>query len=238
MKPDITLLESLKGLTKHHYEHCNLYRWYVDSLFEDFNVVDKLENLPWIPVRAFKEHVLKSIPDERVFKTMLSSGTGGLQSKIFLDQENARAQQSKLIEIFTNTFGKARYPMLVVDSEATIKDRKLFSARTAAVNGFSIFSRGQEFALDANMKLNLKRIETFLEKNSGQTIFVFGFTFFVWENFVRQLEELNYKLNLGNAFLLHGGGWKKLESQRVSNKDLKTVYWLKLSVLVSTTIMG
>ena len=29
------------------------------------------------------------------------------------------------------------------------------------------------------------------------------------------------KLNLENAFLLHGGGWKKLENERVSNDSFK-----------------
>ncbi|MDB2637619.1 long-chain fatty acid--CoA ligase [Alphaproteobacteria bacterium] len=216
-----SLLESLKDLTRHHHSKCDLYRWYVDSLFDDFNLALELDKLPWLPVRAFKEHVLKSIPDDRVFKTMLSSGTGGFQSKVYLDQDNAKAQQSKLIEIFSNAFGKGRYPMLVIDSEATIKDRKLFSARTAAINGFGIFSKGREFALDENMNLNVEKIKFFLDKHSGQTIFIFGFTFVVWENFVRQLEKLNLKLDLSNAFMLHGGGWKKLESQKVSNRDFK-----------------
>lgn len=216
-----SLLESLKDLTRHHHSKCDLYRWYVDSLFDDFNLALELDKLPWLPVRAFKEHVLKSIPDDKVFKTMLSSGTGGLQSRIYLDQENAKAQQSKLIEIFTSAFGKGRYPMLVIDTEATIKNRKLFSARTAAINGFGIFSRGREFALDENMNLNIEKIKLFLAKHSGQTIFIFGFTFVVWENFVRQLERLGLTLDLSNAFILHGGGWKRLESQKVSNSDFK-----------------
>lgn len=216
-----SLLESIKGLTQHHYAKCDLYRWYVDSLFGDFNTALELGKLPWLPVRAFKEHALKSIVDERVFKTMLSSGTGGVQSRIYLDQENAKAQQSKLVEIVSGTFGKGRYPMLVVDSEETIRDRKLFSARTAAINGFGIFARGREFALDENMNLNIEKIKVFLQKHSGQTIFIFGFTFVIWESFVRQLEKLDLTLDLSNAFMLHGGGWKKLESQKVSNSNFK-----------------
>ena len=214
-------MENLKGLTQHHYTNCDLYRWYVDSLFHDFRDANDFESIPWLPVRAFKEHVLKTIPDKDIFKTMLSSGTSGLQSKIYLDQENARAQQAKLIETFSKVFGSGRYPMLVIDSETTVKDRKRFSARTAAINGFGIFSRGREFALEADMSLNLKKVEKFLEKYSGQTIFVFGFTFVVWERFIRQLEGKGSKLDLSNAFLLHGGGWKKLESQSVSDSEFK-----------------
>ena len=213
--------ESLKRLTEHHYANCDLYRWYVDSLFHDFRKAHDFESIPWLPVRAFKENELKSISDKNIFKTMLSSGTTGPQSKIYLDQENAKAQQSKLIETFSNVFGRGRYPMLVIDSPNTVKDRKCFSARTAAINGFGIFSKGQEFALKEDMSLNLRKVEDFLEKNSDKTIFLFGFTFVVWEQFILKLEQNGIKLNLSNAFLLHGGGWKKLESQKVSNNQFK-----------------
>jgi hypothetical protein len=217
----MTLLNDLKILTQHHYDNCELYSWYVDSMFPNFSKADSLSELPWLPVRAFKEYDLKSIPLDQVFKTMLSSGTGGLQSKIYLDQINARAQQLKLIDVFFNTFGKGRYPMLVIDSESTIKERQMFSARTAAINGFSIFSKGREFALDGSMKLDLDRVTAFLEKMSGRPFFIFGFTFIVWESLIQQLELKGVTLDFSNAFLVHGGGWKKLESQKVSSDEFK-----------------
>ncbi len=217
----MSLFESLKTLTQHHYSHCDLYRWYVGSMFPDFMQSENLVTLPWLPVRAFKLHELRSVSSDEVFKVMLSSGTGGVQSKIYLDQSNARAQQAKLIEVFTNTFGKNRYPMLVIDSEETVKERRQFSARTAAINGFSLFSKGREFALDDDMQLDLGRISEFLERVSGQMFFLFGFTFVVWEKLVRQLELNGLHLDFSNAFLVHGGGWKKLESEKVSTDEFK-----------------
>ena len=184
-------------------------------MFPDFMQSECLETLPWLPVRAFKLHELKSISSREVFKTMLSSGTGGAQSKIFLDQINARAQQSKLSEVFSSTFGKSRYPMLVIDSETTVKERRKFSARTAAINGFSIFSKQRYFALDDNMQLDLDKVSEFLERVSGQTFFLFGFTYMVWEKLVRFLELNSNRIEFSNAFLVHGGGWKKLENQKV-----------------------
>jgi hypothetical protein len=190
-------------------------------MFPDFAQSENLETLPWLPVRAFKLLELKSVSSDEVFKVMLSSGTGGVQSKIYLDQSNARAQQAKLIEVFSSTFGKGRYPMLVIDSEVTLKERRRFSARTAAINGFSIFSKGRDFALDDSMQLDLDRISAFLERVSGQTFFLFGFTFVVWEKLVRQLELNGTRLDFSSAFLVHGGGWKKLESQKVSTDEFK-----------------
>jgi len=215
------LFDDIYSLTQHHYDRCDLYRWYVDSIFPDFAQASTLEELPWLPVRAFKQHELKSISSDEVFKTMLSSGTGGIQSKIYLDQKNARAQQAKLIEIFANEFGKGRYPMLVIDSEATVKERLRFSARTAAINGFSIFSKGRSFALDDDMNLDLDAVLSFLEQVSDKPFFIFGFTFVVWEKLIQQLELKGLKPDFSNAFLVHGGGWKKLENQKVSANEFK-----------------
>lgn len=213
--------ESLKTLTQHHYSRCEPYRWYVDSMFPDFVQSESLETLPWLPVRAFKLHELKNVSSDEVYKVMLSSGTGGAQSKIYLDQSNARAQQAKLIEVFSSTFGKSRYPMLVIDSEATVKERRQFSARTAAINGFSLFSKGRDFALDETMRLDLNRVSEFLDRVSGETFFIFGFTFVVWEKLVRQLELIGAQVDFSKAFFVHGGGWKKLESEKVSTDEFK-----------------
>ena len=72
------------------------------------------------------------------------------------------------------------------------------------------------------MKLDLDSIRTFLDEHTGKTIFMFGFTSVVWADFLNSLEDFGQTLDLENAFLLHGGGWKKLETERVSNDSFKT----------------
>ena len=216
-----TLLSELVSLTNHHKENCELYRHFTESLFRQSGEITSLDQMPWLPVRAFKQYDLMSIKYDQIFKTMHSSGTGGVQSRIYLDQETAKLQQSKLIEVFQCEFGKERFPMLVIDTEAIVKNRKMFSARTAAINGFSIFSRGREFALKENLEIDIERIENFLQKHSRKKIFIFGFTFIVWQKFIERIEQLNLKYDFSNAFLLHGGGWKKLESKSVSPEEFK-----------------
>ena len=215
------LLKNLISLTELHSKRCNVYRNYIDTIFPRETPIKRLADLPWIPVRAFKEFDLKSISDDDVYKTMQSSGTGGVQSKIFLDQETSKLQQAKLIEIFAQVFGGSRYPMLVIDSLETVKDRYKFSARTAAINGFTLFSRQRAFALNDDMSVNFDLIDEFLETHSGKKIFIFGFTFIVWQNFIKQLESANKKYDMSNAFILHGGGWKKLDNEKVDNDEFK-----------------
>jgi hypothetical protein len=152
---------------------------------------------------------------------MRSSGTAGQYSQIFLDKETAQKQTRALVDIFTDAFGKSRFPMLVIDAESTVKDRLKFSARTAAINGFSMFSRERCFALDDNMVPDYARIRAFLEQNGEKPIFVFGFTFLIWNALVKELRRAGERLNLDRAFILHGGGWKKLEAEKVSNAAFK-----------------
>ena len=140
---------------------------------------------------------------------------------IYLDRQTAQLQTRTLIDIFADTFGKGRFPMLIIDSQKTIADRRFFSARTAAINGFSLFSKGRCFALNDDMTLDMAAATEFLSEHSGKRIFIFGFTFLVWQKFIEALKRENVKLELTNAFLLHGGGWKKLEADKVSNTEFK-----------------
>mgnify|MGYP001225827907 CR=1 FL=1 len=218
------LIEDLKTLTNHHIANSSLYRNYINTFFPKIinNIVD-LKDVPFVPVRAFKEFKMKSIKDEYIYKTMTSSGTSGSYSKIFLDKETANLQTAKLIDIFKNTFGNSRFPMIVIDSESVVKNRLQFSARTAAINGFSIFSRRRVFALDDDYKLNLNKVKEFMEKNNGQKFFIFGFTFMIWEYFIKELIRSGQEIDLSNAFILHGGGWKKLINEKVSNEEFKKI---------------
>lgn len=208
--------KKLQELTEYHRENCKLYSDFVDSYF--IKNAKKLEDLPFLPVRAFKEFDLLSIARENVFKIMLSSGTTGVQSKIFLDKENAKMQSFHLTESFKNSFGNSRFTMLIIDSSKVAKGR---TARTAAINGFSMYSKRKFFALDDDMNLDLDGVLSFLSKNRGEKIFIFGFTYIVYQYFIKVLAEKNIKLDLSNSFLVHGGGWKKLEKLKISDELFK-----------------
>ena len=104
---------------------------------------------------------------------MRSSGTSGAASLIYLDRQTAKLQTRTLIEIFGEAFGEERFPMLIIDSPKTTTERMSFSARTAAINGFAMFSRGRCFALKDDFSIDLETINKFLQDNSGKNIFVF-----------------------------------------------------------------
>jgi hypothetical protein len=194
--------------------------------------VQSPSDIPFLPVRLFKQLELLSVPRDDVFKTMTSSGTSGqTPSRIFLDRTTALNQTKALTRIVSAVTGAQRMPMIVVDSPAVIKDRGLFSARGAGILGFSIFGRDRIFALDDSMKLNIDALVQFLYKHTGIPVFIFGFTFMVWQHLYKALLSSSRQLDLSQAILVHGGGWKTLISESVSS----TVFRERLQAVCGIT---
>lgn len=218
---DRVLLEELQRLTDWHYGACPQYHAIVDK-FGGAREAVGLHDLPFLPVRLFKHEQLLSVPKADVIKTMTSSGTSGQSvSQIFLDKQTSALQVRVLSRIVGDFIGPKRLPMLVIDCRATVADRYRFSARTAGILGFSIFGRDVEFALNDDMSLNLEGVRRFLEKYPDQPILMFGFTFIVWQHLVQALEASGDSLPLEHGILIHGGGWKQLQSQAVSTEEFK-----------------
>ncbi|MCE5343604.1 MAG: acyl-protein synthetase [Eubacteriales bacterium] len=211
------LTGELAALTRLHAERCPAYARMLSAAGVSPDTVTSFEQLPPLPVRLFKEFDLKSVPDEALAKTVTSSGTTGQQvSRVYLDRETAALQSRVLAKIMQSTLGGARLPMIIVDSPATLQNRDRFTARGAGILGFSLFGREKVYALNEAMELDVSGLHAFLARHEGETIFLFGFTFIVWQYFYAELRRSGAKLDLRNAVLVHGGGWKKLADQAVS----------------------
>ncbi len=212
----------IKNLFKLHYDKSVDFKNMMDASNRGLFEVDSLESFPFLPVRLFKLLTLKSVSDNEVIKTMMSSGTSGQAvSKIYLDKTTSILQTKALSRIITSFIGMARAPMIIIDCESTVKNKIQFSARTAGILGFSMFATQKIFALNDDMSIRFQEIEHFLEKYRDQKILIFGFTFFIYEHFYEKLRQLNKKLNLENGVLIHGGGWKKLVSLSIDSETFR-----------------
>lgn len=218
------LTKYLKGLSIYHYANCPQYKKIIDAIGIDLSVIEDYVDIPFLPVRLFKEYDLKSIQNNEINKTMTSSGTTGQKvSMVYLDRETSANQSRILTQIVSSFIGKKRLPMIILDSPTVLKDKKKFSARGAGILGFSMFGRDKIYALDENMNLDIAKLREFLVKYQGENIFVFGFTFMIWECFIKALLRTGEKMDLSNAYLIHGGGWKKLESEKITHEQFKNV---------------
>lgn len=216
------LTETLSSLTQHHYASCDPYRNILDAIAFNRENVASVTDIPFLPVRLFKELDLLSIPRNEVVKTMTSSGTTGQAvSRIYLDRETSANQTKALVKIVSSFIGAQRLPMLIIDTPSVVKDRTMFSARGAGILGFSLFATDKAFALDDNMELDYAVIESFLQKHRGKKILLFGFTFMIWQHFYKELIKSVKSLDLSNGVLIHGGGWKKLVTESISSAEFR-----------------
>tara|TARA_Y100000591_G_scaffold83228_1_gene70183 strand:- start:151 stop:1233 length:1083 start_codon:yes stop_codon:yes gene_type:complete len=213
----------LNYLTKYHYNHCTKYKNIIDSLSFDIKKTVSYDEIPFLPVRLFKIYDLYSINKKDIIKTMTSSGTSGQDlSKIFLDKQTSINQSKVLTKIISEFIGLKRTPMIIIDSSSILKNRNMFSARGAGILGFSMFGTKRIYALDENMKLEVDNLISFIKEHDGSRIFIFGFTYMVFQHFIKQLEKKKINIDLSNAVMIHGGGWKKLEAESISSKEFRS----------------
>jgi phenylacetate-coenzyme A ligase PaaK-like adenylate-forming protein len=216
------MLEMMLDLTDHHMQSCVPYKNILQATGFNNSTIKTVEDLPYLPVRLFKHLDLKSIDNAKVVKMMVSSGTTGQQvSKIYLDATTAANQRKILVKIVSDFIGKTRLPMLILDSPAIMGKNANFTARTAGVLGFSIFSTDRCYALDEQMNISWDTIDTFLQKHHGKPILLFGFTYVVWQYLCKKMQEESKFIQIPNGILIHGGGWKKLKDQAVSSDEFK-----------------
>ncbi len=224
---DKQFLEHQKKLCLYHYHKNKIYQQIIDNIFsfESLNKINEsIYNIPYLPVDLFKKYDLYSTNLEYIFKVLRSSGTtSNTPSKIFLDRENANSQTLSLSKIFTEFTGLNRPNMIIADCKDTIQNKKLLSARGAGIIGFSYLCRKPIFALNSEMNLILKSIENVVSDEKNKNILLFGFTFIIWLHMLKNKLPNELKSELSKrAVLVHGGGWKKLQTNNITKEQFKT----------------
>jgi len=214
------LVPELARLIEHHRERCEPYARILAATGHDKSrSYDSVAELPWLPVRMFKTHVLKSVPDDDVVKVLTSSGTTGDVSRIHLDRESAAAQTRALGRTLGPVLGTRRLPMLIVDGRAVVKDRRSYSARGAGALGLVDFGRDHTWVLDEEDRPDVEAIRQFLARHGDAPFLIFGFTFMVWL-YLYEVARAE-RLDLSNGILIHSGGWKKLADRAVDGAEFR-----------------
>ena len=211
------LLKELAALVSHHREKCAPYDRILAA--NGYTGASRVAELPWLPVRLFKNLELKSIADDEVFKVLTSSGTTGEVSRIYLDKAAAATQTRQLGATLQTVLGPKRLPMILVDTKSLLKDRRSFSARGAGVLGMATFGRDHVWALDEQGRPDVDALKAFLAEHGDEPFLIFGFTYLVWLHLYEVARE--HGLDLRNGILIHSGGWKKLVDQAVSPEEFR-----------------
>ncbi len=215
---EAALLGELNALTRRHYENSQGYRRIADAAWGGLVEARTLEEVPYLPVGLFKEVELSSTTAPGM--VLQSSGTTGqTPSRIMVDAETSDRQGRALVATFRPVLGPTRMPLLLIDTRKVISDPKMLTARGAGVLGMMKLGARATFALDDALETQVDAVRAFVEKFGGQPFLIFGFTFLVWTGLYQAFAD--GELDLSNATLIHSGGWKKMEADKVGNDEFR-----------------
>lgn len=210
-----------------HYENNEMYRRFCDRKGFDPHKDFSIEEIPPVSVSVFKElgFKLNSVPKEDLTLALQSSATSGVPSTIVVDKETSKRQAKAMIKVVGEFIGKERKPFLIMDIDPRSSYRKLLGARFAAVAGYLRFANKTGYFLKADDNnvsyFDVEGIQNYVKKlDPDKPVVVFGFTYILYQNVLQSIENAGVKILLPKGSkIIHIGGWKKLESQKI-NKEL------------------
>ncbi len=211
-------------------KNCKQYRNFLNSQKINLNKIKKIEQLPFIHVNQFKKNELYSIPKNKIYKIIRSSGTtGGNPSRIYLDKKNAYKQQKILNTIMSPITNGIRKPMIIFE-RALLDKNNSFDASSAAVIGFSVFGKDHFYVRNKQDKFKYNEFNKYLKKNLNNEKIIFGFTFNLYNYLIRKIIKKKIKYKLKDSIIIHGGGWKKLSNLNISRNNFNKLLYKKYGI--------
>ena len=210
-----------------HYDNNEMYRKFCDNKgFNPHYFSGDINEIPPVQVSVFKElgRKLNSVPKEEIKLTLQSSATFGIPSSIPVDSITSKRQARTMIKVVSDFIGNERKPFLIMDVDPSSGFRQILGARYAAVSGYLNFASEARYFLKVNEHnqyfFDIEGIEEYIKQLNNQNCVVFGFTYILYSEVLRPLKEADkaYKLPEGSK-IIHIGGWKKLESEKVSKEE-------------------
>ena len=216
-------MEALREEIVYHYEHNGMYCRFCKRKGFDPHHPFAIEDVPPVSVSVFKElgFQLSSVPQEDLTLTLQSSATSGVPSTVMLDKTTGKRQGKAMVKVVGEFIGKGRKPFLIMDINPLSASRKLLGARFAAVTGYLKFASKVGYFLHADKQgvfsFDVKGIRSFLEAlPPEQPVVVFGFTYILYQNVLGSILESGEAIRLPQGSkIIHIGGWKKLESEKI-----------------------
>ncbi len=222
------LLEALTAEHAHHFAHSSGYRRYCERRgVTGAQVFASVEDLPYLPVHAFKlrSSSLISVDAGDIRSKLESSATSGVPSQLSLDKVTSRRQVRALGSVMTAVLGPKRRPFIVFDVKPSSGGPSL-GARSAAVGGMLNAARTVEYVMTTDaagaLVLDQPKLTEVLKAATelGEPVVLFGFTYVLYLYGVMPVARSGQHFALPpGSQVLHIGGWKKLEQQRVDKAE-------------------
>jgi phenylacetate-coenzyme A ligase PaaK-like adenylate-forming protein len=197
-----------------------------------------LEKVPGVMVHLFKEHELLSVPKEELVLTLTSSGTGGVKSQQFLNQESLDNVKKLAYQIHHSLGmtddGTYNYlcftydPAIAGDLGTAFTDELLtnFTKKNEVYYAIQWDEEKKDFVFnEEGVVATLKRFAA-----SDIPTRILGFPAFLFE----LIEKFDLKLNLGEkSWLQTGGGWKGKADKEIPKAEFREFIHQRLGILPS-----
>lgn len=222
---DNVFMQALREELIYHYTHNELYRQFCDRKGFNPNTSFTLEEIPPVSVSVFKNlgGELNSVPTDEITLKLQSSATSGTPSTVVVDKITSKRQAKAMVKVIKHFIGSHLKPFLVMDIDPRSQYRYLLGARFAAVSGYLKFANKVGYFLKADEKgvsyFDVQSMKDFLIEIGDQPVVLFGFTYILYANVIKEIADshLQIKLPKGSK-IIHIGGWKKLESEKISKQ--------------------
>lgn len=219
-------LQALQEELIFHYEHNEMYRQFCDRKgFDTHAEISSLEAIPPVAVSVFKDlgMSLASVPKEDIKLRLQSSATSGTPSTIVVDKITSKRQAKAMVKVIQEAIGRERKPFLVMDIDPRSEFRALLGARFAAITGYLNFASKAGYFLKAKDGVSYFDVDAMQEYvatiPADQPVVVFGFTYILYSNVLKAIREKGISISLPKGSkIIHIGGWKKLESEKISKE--------------------
>jgi phenylacetate-coenzyme A ligase PaaK-like adenylate-forming protein len=219
-------LNAVREVSVHHYANCGPYKTFCDKRGFDPHRLSTLEELPLLPTSVFKSMLLLSIPAANVFREINSSATtSGQPSRVGLDRQTSMRQSKLFNKVVLERLGNKRRNFLVLDVPESVKRTNLVTARSSTIRSLLFSAREVDTCINVkNNSLSMDEKKLHVVLNRAQElrdeIVLFGFTYILYNYVVRPLIKKNIHYHLPGAKIIHIGGWKKLESEKIAPEKL------------------
>lgn len=225
------MTDACREMAAFHNDHCpeinHLYKRHHFSP-SDIKTYKDLTKIPPLGVSAMKRYLLTSMPEETAVLKLTSSGTKGIKTQIWFDQDSLDRVQ-RMLDVFLEQEGMVsdqptNYLIFNYDPEDAKDLGVAFSdanqMRFAPIHATHYTVKKDssgEWFFDTDKALEV------LEKYSKETfpVRIFGMPAFIHE-FVRicQRKNLSYKLPQG-SLMITGGGWKASEDKMITRAEFR-----------------
>lgn len=224
---DVLFRQALIEELKYHYDHNEYYQKFcIRKNFNPHSFIGRFSEIPPVSVSVFKElgNSLGSVESENIKLSLQSSATSGVPSTVLLDKITAKRQAKAMVKVVQEFIGKERKHFIICDVAPKTENLMFMGARFAAISGYLNFANSSEYILEID-KLGTfafdeeKFIEHVQNLPLDQPVVVFGFTYILFAEVIKKMNEKGIYLRLPiNSKLIHIGGWKKLESEKITKE--------------------